>query len=83
MGHVQIDGTGTFATMHRTKRHKICVYHGHDLGELYDLQEDPWEFVNLWDHPEHQALKHELIARSFDAHVLLTTDLGSRRIAPM
>jgi len=76
-------GAGTFATMHRTERYKICIYHGYDLGELYDLREDPWEFDNLWDHPEHQALKHELIAQSFDAHVLLTTDVGSCRIAPM
>jgi len=28
-------------------------------------------------------LKHRLIAESFDAHVLLTTDVGSDRIAPM
>lgn len=76
-------GTGTFATMHRDERYKLVVYHGHGLGELYDLQEDPWEFHNLWDDPGWGALKHELIHASFDAHVLLTTDVGSRRIAPM
>ncbi len=77
------DGVGTFATMYRNDRYKLSVYHGHNLGELYDLDEDPWEFNNLWDDPEHQALKHELIFASFEAHVLLTTDVGSRRIAPM
>jgi arylsulfatase len=76
-------GTGTFATMYRDRRYKLSVYHGHELGELYDLESDPWEFDNLWDKPEAQELKHELIAKSFDAHVLLTTDVGSRRIAPM
>ena len=76
-------GTGTFATMYRDDRYKLSVYHGHGLGELYDLWEDPWEFDNLWDNPTHQQLKHRLIYESFDAHVLLTTDVGSRRIAPM
>ena len=76
-------GTGTFATMYRDRRHKLVVYHGHNLGELYDLQIDPWEFDNLWDSADHHDLKSELIARSFDATVLTTTDIGSRRIAPM
>lgn len=76
-------GSGTFATMYRDSRYKLSVYHGHGLGELYDLQEDPWEFEDLWDSPEHQSIKNRLIYESFDAHVLLTTDVGSRRIAPM
>jgi len=76
-------GAGTFATMYRTDRHKLSVYHGQGLGELYDLQEDPWEFNNLWDDPASQQLKHELIYASFDSHVMTTTDVGSRRIAPM
>jgi arylsulfatase A-like enzyme len=77
------DGIGTFATMYRTDRHKLVVYHGHNLGELYDLDEDPWEFDNLWDDPAHEKLKSELIFASFDSHVMLTTDVGSRRISPM
>ncbi|QDU98364.1 sulfatase family protein [Lignipirellula cremea] len=72
-----------YATMHRTRTHKLTVYHGHQLGELYDLTRDPWEFDNLWDDPASAAIKHQLIQESFDAHVLLTTDVGSRRIAPM
>jgi len=27
----------------------------------YDLQEDPGEYVNLWDHPEAQDLKRDLL----------------------
>ena len=76
-------GTGTFATMHRTRRYKLVVYHGKGLGELFDLESDPWEHENLWDSPAHAELKHRLLAESFDAHVLLTTDVGSPRIAPM
>jgi len=76
-------GSGTFGTMYRNRRYKLSVYHGHELGELYDLETDPWEFNNLWDVPEYEEIKNDLIAKSFDAHVLLTTDVGSRRIAPM
>jgi arylsulfatase len=76
-------GYGAFATMYRRGRYKLSVYHGKKLGELYDLETDPEEFENLWDSPDHQALKNELILESFDDHVLKTTDVGSKRIAPM
>ena len=76
-------GTGTFATMYRDRRYKLSVYHGHQVGELYDLERDPHEFENLWENSDYQELKAELMYASFDSHVLLTTDVGSRRIAPM
>ncbi|MEM1069069.1 MAG: sulfatase-like hydrolase/transferase [Planctomycetota bacterium] len=76
-------GTGTFGTMYRTRTHKLCLYHDKVLGELYDLEKDPWEFDDLWDSPEHQDLRNALIREAFDAHVVLTTDMGSPRIAPM
>ena len=37
----------------------------------------------LWDDPEHEKLKNDLIFASFDSHVMLTTEVGSRRISPM
>ena len=70
------------ATMYRDQRYKLCLYHTQNLGELYDLQEDPGEFTDLWDSPAHQAIKAELIQRSFDATVQ-ALDLGKPRIAPM
>jgi arylsulfatase len=76
-------GYGAFGTMYRRGQYKLSIYHGKKLGELYDLAADPWEFENLWDDPEYQMLKHELIYESFDDHVLKTTDVGARRIAPM
>jgi arylsulfatase A-like enzyme len=76
-------GNGTYATMHRTRQHKLCVYHGKGVGELFDLDQDPWEHNNLWDSSVHSDIKNQLLAESFDAHVLLTTDVGSKRIAPM
>lgn len=73
---------GTMATMYRTTRYKLVVYHGHGLGELYDLERDPGEFCNLWDDPRSQALKLDLMQRSFDATVG-AMDRGPRRIGPM
>ena len=69
--------------MYREERYKLVIYHNKDVGELYDLQQDPWEFENLWDDPGQQDVKNELILKSFNDHVNKTTDMGSRRIAPM
>ena len=44
-------------------RYKLTVYYRRDYGELFDLADDPGEVHNLWDAPEAQALKHELIRR--------------------
>ena len=77
------DGVGSHATMYRDGRYKLSLYHDQKLGELYDLETDPWEFNDLWDSPEHQSIKNELILESFHSHVTLTTDVGSKRIAPM
>lgn len=76
-------GSGSFGTMYRDRRYKISIYHDHSLGELYDLWEDPWEFKDLWDDPNYAGVRDRLILESFNAHVMLTTDVGSRRIAPM
>ena len=77
------NGSGVYGTMYRDRRHKLCLFHDKDLGELYDLQEDPWEFNDLWFSTGHESIKQRLILESFNAHVVLTTDVGSRRIAPM
>ena len=77
-------GHGAFATMHRTRTHKLCLYHSlGGVGELYDLEQDPWEHRDLWDDPGSRQVRDRLILESFDAHVMLTTDVGSERIAPM
>jgi hypothetical protein len=48
-------------------RYKSVVYHGHGIGELYDLETDPGEFDNLWDSPAHASLNATLLARHLDA----------------
>ena len=76
------EADGTLATMYRDERYKLVVYHGHDLGELYDLQEDPGEFSDLWDDPSHRDVKTELLLRSYDSSMCIM-DRGSKRIGPM
>ena len=73
---------GTFATMYRDRSHKLVVYHGHQHGELYDLEADPREFENLWDEPSSQGLKLDLMKRSYDSS-MLSMDRGPRRIGPI
>ncbi|MEC7775562.1 MAG: sulfatase/phosphatase domain-containing protein, partial [Planctomycetota bacterium] len=60
----------SYGTMLRTEKEKIVVYHGDEIGELYDLEEDPDEFTNLWDDPGHKEKKLELLKRAFDRSVL-------------
>ena len=73
---------GTVATMYFDGRYKLVCYHNHALGELYDLEADPQELVDLWDEAAYQALKVELLQRSFDAH-MTTLYVGPDRIGPM
>jgi arylsulfatase A-like enzyme len=60
-------------------RHKLVVYHGHGVGELYDLRDDPQEFHNLWDDPACRDIRRELTGRIFEA-VMLSTDPGQQRV---
>ena len=61
---------GSAATMFFDGRYKFIRYHNHDLGELYDLQEDPGEFCDLWESAAHQRVKAGLALRSLDAAVM-------------
>ena len=72
---------GSYATMYRGERYKIVVYHGHEHGELYDLQEDPGEFKNLWDEPDCAGLRFELMRRNFDA-LAFSVDTGPPQTRP-
>jgi arylsulfatase A-like enzyme len=43
------------------QRYKITVHYNRQYGELYDLEKDPGEYVNLWDKPACQDLKRDLL----------------------
>jgi arylsulfatase A-like enzyme len=45
-----------------TEQWKLAVYPGERFGELYDLEHDPGEKRNLFDHPDYQAVKGRLFA---------------------
>jgi arylsulfatase A-like enzyme len=46
-----------------TKRWRMSLYRGADWGELYDLENDPDEKVNLWSDPAHAHAKAGLLER--------------------
>jgi arylsulfatase len=55
-----------FATMVRTEKYKLVVYHGEETGELYNLKTDPNESLNVWHNPEYQTIKLVLYQRLCD-----------------
>lgn len=68
-----------YATMYRDDRYKLCVYHGSDYGELFDMDDDPHEINNLWEDPQYRELKYGLITKSFDASIVIS-DPGPKQI---
>jgi arylsulfatase A-like enzyme len=59
-------------------RYKSVFYHGHDLAELFDHENDPNEFDNLWLQPGHEALKLAQMRLHMQT-MMSTTDLGPPR----
>jgi choline-sulfatase len=68
-----------FGTMLRTDGYKLVVYHGHDTGELFDLEADPHEFENRWDDPDYRDVREELLRRNFD-RLALAVDRGPAQV---
>jgi arylsulfatase A-like enzyme len=50
-------------------RWRISVFQGVEWGELYDLETDPGEFMNLWDDPTHAEEKARLMERLLRAEL--------------
>ena len=57
----------------RGRKWRITVYPGHDYGELYDVENDPNEFANLWDDTRFEQVRNELI-RALLARIVATRD---------
>ena len=62
----------------RTRRWKFAHYWNQTHGEIYDLENDPWEKKNLWDSEEHKELKTALQRKLLDKLI----DLSPRSSTP-
>jgi arylsulfatase A-like enzyme len=61
-----------------TQRWKLLHYGREPYGELYDVEHDPEDLVNLWDSPEHQQIRHELTELLLAE--LIDSELGDPKI---
>lgn len=59
--------TTFYAKTYVESRYKLTIYMHRDYGELFDLETDPDERVNLWDHPECRELKMNLFLHMLHA----------------
>jgi arylsulfatase A-like enzyme len=50
-------------------RYRLSVFHGTGWGELYDLEDDPGEFDNLWDDPAHASTRARMAERLLLAEI--------------
>lgn len=57
-----------------TKRWKLLHYGSAPYGELYDVQKDPEDLVNLWDDPAYADVRRELTDRLLAE--LIDSELG-------
>jgi hypothetical protein len=46
-------------------------------GELYNVEEDPHQFENLWEDPERKTLRDDLVADLYDS---LPTEVRSLKV---
>ena len=69
---------GSYASMLRDDRYKLVIYHGHEMGELFDLVTDPFEFDNLWDDPTYAEVRFRLLKQSFD-DLAFAVDVGPKQ----
>jgi arylsulfatase A-like enzyme len=57
----------THATMIRDEKYKYVRYHGKDVCELYDLENDPWEHADLSGDPNSRDVLMKMMEKNLDA----------------
>ncbi len=70
--YAYVEHAGSDYTL-RSLKWRFTFYPGKDYGELYDLEADPDEFVNLWDKAEYHDRKAELTNKLL-ARIVATRD---------
>ena len=70
--YAYIEHAGSDYTL-RSLRWRFTLYPGKDCGELYDLEADPDEFINLWDKADYQDRKAQLTSKLL-ARIVATRD---------
>lgn len=74
-----IDGNGkNYGTMLRSGDYKLVVQHGVELGELYDLKQDPKERYNLWNDVTMNDVKLTLYKKLCDKMAWINDPLPKR-----
>lgn len=72
--HSALASNTVFATMYFDGRYKMVIHHNDPISELYDLQNDPNEFDNLWGLPETRDLCFEYYQKCVNHAVLINED---------
>lgn len=83
-GDVNLTGA-SFLTMVRSPTHKLVHYQGQPWGQLFDLEADPGERVNLWDESAAEERKRELMEVLMNWHIdsaVATRNVRRRIVAP-
>jgi arylsulfatase A-like enzyme len=61
-----------------TNSYKLVMYNNKSYGELYDLQQDPDQYRNLWEDPTYQSLKVDLFQQFISAEMQKDGTLRTR-----
>lgn len=75
-----MDNKASHGSMYFDGRYKCIVYHTDNIGELFDLKNDPGEFNNVWDDPVYNDIKQEMVLKHFNA-IMQTNGTGIFRSA--
>ena len=67
-----------YLTMVRDKKFKIVAYGGMELGELYDMENDPGEVINLWNDAGYRDVRFQYLKKCLDASVFTIDPLPER-----
>lgn len=60
-------------------RYKLNYYLNRNEGELYDLEKDPYEFVNLYSDPDYAELKMKMFMKLVDIYGDLEKPIAPRQ----